>query len=88
MLIAALAVWLALFLVSIACFRVSALADSRDLALNARYPTASADERGYPADSPSQASAPPGEHPLHDEQATPAHEPGQASPGTGRALGI
>jgi hypothetical protein len=88
MLIAALAVWLALFLVSIACFRVSALADSRDLALNARYPTASADERGYPADSPPQASAPPGEHPLHDEQPTPAQEPGRASRGTGHTLGI
>lgn len=88
MLIAALAIWLALFLVSIACFRVSALADSRDLALNARYPTASADERGYPADSPPHASAPPGEHLVHEEQPTPAQEPGQASPGTERALGI
>jgi hypothetical protein len=59
MLIAALGTWLALLLVSIACFRVSALADSRDLALNAQYPTASVDERGYPADSPPHASAPP-----------------------------
>jgi hypothetical protein len=59
MLIAALGTWLALLLVSIACFRVSALADSRDLALNAQYPTASVDERGYPADSRPHASAPP-----------------------------
>jgi hypothetical protein len=72
MLIAALAIWLALLLVSIACFRVSALADSRDLALNARYPTASADERGYPADPPSQASAPPGDRLSREEQPTPA----------------
>ena len=88
MLIAALGAWLALLLVSIACFRVSALADSRDLALNALYPSTSAEDRRYPADSPPDASAPPGEHPLHDEQPTPAQEPGQASPGTGRALGI
>jgi len=88
MLIAALAIWLALLLVSIACFRVSALADSRDLALNARYPTASADERGYPADSPSQTSASPGHHLSREEQPTQVQEPGRASRGTGHTLGI
>jgi hypothetical protein len=87
MLIAALAIWLALLLVSIACFRVSALADSRDLALNALYPSTSADER-YPADSSPHASAPAGEHPLHEDQPTPAQEPGRASRGAGRTLGI
>jgi hypothetical protein len=82
MLIAAIAVWLALVLVSIACFRVSAAADSRDLALNARYPTASGGER-YLASARPGGGALPGE-----DQPVPTHEPGRPSPGTGRVLGI
>ena len=85
MLIAAVAIWLALVLVSIACFRVSAAADSRDLALSVRYPTASAGER-YLTDA-RPGGVLPGEEAAREE-AVAVREGGRGSRGVGHGVGV